>query len=58
MTYKDIATELLATLQTVLDQVDYTRGACSLSDMVAACLDARILDKAHVVIDKAKEQLK
>jgi hypothetical protein len=31
----------------VLDQVDYTKGACGLTEMVGACLPAEVIDKAR-----------
>lgn len=41
-------------LRLVLDQVDYTRGACGLTEMVGAALPAEVLDKAHSSLDAAK----
>jgi hypothetical protein len=34
----------------VLDQVDYTKGACGLTEMVGACLDARIIREARAAL--------
>jgi hypothetical protein len=31
----------------VLDQVDYTKGACGLFEMVGACLPAEVIDRAR-----------
>lgn len=31
----------------VLDQVDYTKGACSFTEMVGACLPAEVIDRAR-----------
>lgn len=39
----------------VLDQVDYTKGACGLTEMVGACLDAKVIDKARAAL--AADQL-
>ena len=39
----------------LLDQIDYTRGACSLTDMVGAALPAEVLDKCHETIEATKE---
>lgn len=51
--YIAAAPELLHSLRVLLDQVDYTKGACSPTDMVGACLDARVIDQARAVIAKA-----
>jgi hypothetical protein len=40
-------------LMLVLDQVDYMRGACSLTDAVGAALPADVLDIAHATIEAA-----
>ena len=44
----------------VLDQVDYTKGACGPANMVAACLPTEVIDKAREAIaaDKAAEASK
>lgn len=34
----------------VLDQVDYTKGACSLTNMVGAALPVEVIDKAREAI--------
>jgi hypothetical protein len=44
--------ELLAALRLLLDQVDYTKGACGLTEMVGACLDAKVIDKCRATIAK------
>lgn len=36
-----------AALQTVLDQVDYTEGACGLTEPVSACLPTTVIELAH-----------
>jgi hypothetical protein len=46
---------LKAALLTVLDQVDYTVGACSITNMVGACLPVNIITMARAAIDAAKE---
>ena len=48
------APELLEAIQLILDQVDYTNGACSMAEMVGACLDARFIDQARNAIAKAR----
>lgn len=42
--------KLVAMLNTLLDQVDYTKGACGVSEMVGACLDVRVIDNARKLI--------
>lgn len=54
MSDKEAIIKLRSTLQLVLDQVDYTRGACGLTTMVGAALDSKILDIAHKVIEDTK----
>jgi hypothetical protein len=39
-------------LQLVLDQVDYTVGACSVTEMVGACLSKEVIIKAKIAIAK------
>lgn len=41
---------LQAALLLVLDQVDYTRGACSLTEMVGACLPTQVIDRARAAV--------
>ena len=38
-------------LGVVLDQIDYTTGACSVTEMVGAVLDKNILTKAKKVLE-------
>ena len=45
--------ELAQWLAVVLDQVDYTAGACSVTEMVGACLDSSIIVKARATLAKA-----
>ena len=42
--------ELKASLGVVLDQVDYTAGACSLATMVGAALPTEVIDKARAAL--------
>lgn len=46
--------ELIAALKLLLDQVDYTVGACRLTDMVGACLDHKVIKRVRAVIAKAE----
>lgn len=46
--------ELAVMLSTVLDQVDYTVGACALTTMVGAALDAKLIERARALLAKAK----
>lgn len=39
--------QLEAALAVLLDQVDYTSGACGLTEMVGAVLSAEIIEKAR-----------
>jgi len=48
------ASELLEALHLLLDQVDYTKGACGMAEMVGACLDARFIDQARNVIARVE----
>lgn len=50
--YQADTAKLRAALQVVLDQVDYTRGACSLTEMVGACLDASVIDMARAALEE------
>jgi hypothetical protein len=43
--------QLKAALLTVLDQVDYTRGACAPTEMVAAVLPVEVIALARKAID-------
>lgn len=48
-------------LHTVLDQIDYTRGCCSLTCMVAAALPMEVIELAREAIkadDNKEEQPK
>lgn len=46
------------TLLLVLDQVDYTRGACSLTEMVGACLPSSVITLARAAIADVEEAYK
>lgn len=48
------AQKLREALLLVLDQVDYTMGACRLTDMVGACLDHKIIAKARAILVETK----
>ena len=50
----DIIKELAAALEVVLDQVDYTKGACRINEMVGAVLDKSVIQQARTVLAKAK----
>jgi hypothetical protein len=56
---RDDREELRVALATVLDQVDYTQGACSPTEMVAAVLPQPVLEFARAALAAAadKEQL-
>lgn len=44
--------QLRAALLTVLDQVDYTKGACSLTEMVGACLPVEVIKLARAALER------
>lgn len=37
-------------LQLLLDQIDFERGACSLTDMVGQCIPAGVLEKCREAV--------
>lgn len=45
---------LRAALQVILDQVDYTAGACRPVEMVGACLPTNIIDKTKKTLQETK----
>jgi hypothetical protein len=45
-----------AALEVVLDQVDYTRGACSVTEPVGGVLDKLVITMARQVLKATKEQ--
>lgn len=47
--------KLRVALQLVLDQVDYTAKACTPTEMIGACLDAKVLDIAHEALEFTKD---
>lgn len=55
LTDRELANVLASALRLVLDQVDYTAGACSVTEMVGACLPASVLAIAHAAKDRARE---
>lgn len=46
---------LRAALLLVLDQVDYTNGACSATNMVGACLPTKVIDIARAALATTKD---
>ena len=46
--------DLLTALQVVMDSVDYTKGACGVTEMVGAVLPKVAIDRAHKAIEAAK----
>ena len=46
--------ELREALLLVLDQVDYTVGACRLTELVGAALPAQVIDKARAALEPQK----
>lgn len=44
-------------LQTVLDQVDYTTGACGPAHMVGACLDSKVIELARKALSGGRGDL-
>ena len=47
--------ELTQWLLVVLDQVDYTAGACGLTEMVGTCLDSSVIAQARAALAKATQ---
>lgn len=45
---------LRAALQTLLDQVDYTKGACSVTEMVGAVLPKEVIEICQTVLEETK----
>ena len=41
-------------LRLVLDQVDYTAGACSVTEMVGACLPVKVIEIARAALAAEK----
>jgi hypothetical protein len=42
--------ELRIALQLILDHVDYTNGACGLTEMVGAVLPKEIIERARIAL--------
>jgi hypothetical protein len=49
-----LSQSLYESLALLLDQVDYKAGACNVSEMVGACLDAKVLDRVREVAERAR----
>lgn len=45
---------LRGALQTLLDQVDYTAGACTATEMVGAVLPREVIELCHNVLQETK----
>lgn len=43
--------KLRTALLLLLDQVDYTRGACHMTEMVGACLATVVIDQARAALE-------
>ena len=41
----------------LLDQVDYTSGACSLTEMIGACLPVEVIEKCRDAIANADKPI-
>jgi hypothetical protein len=39
-------------LRLLLDQVDYTKGACSVTEMVGAVLPKEVIERCHQTLEK------
>ena len=48
--------KLRAALATVLDQVDYTAGACALTEMVGACLPVEVIKMAREALATTEDR--
>jgi hypothetical protein len=46
---------LRVALRLVLDQVDYTNGACGATNMVGACLPTKVIDIARAALATTKD---
>ncbi len=51
---QQIINDLRAALEVVLDQVDYTKGACQVNEMVGAVLPKEVIAKARTAIAQSK----
>lgn len=52
---QELQDKLETSLRLVLDSVDFTHGACSLTSMVGAALPVIILDQANAVLEEVRE---
>ena len=50
--------ELYTALAVVMGDIDFTKGACRMTDMVGACLSKEALGKAHKALAAYREQKK
>jgi hypothetical protein len=55
VTDRELANVLASALRLLLDQVDYTTGACRPTEMVGAVLPQAVLTVAHAAKEKARE---
>lgn len=46
--------KLRIALQLILDHIDYTQQACSVTEMIGACLPKELIDRAHKALDDTK----
>jgi len=51
MTDAEAKSELRAALLVLLDQVDYTAGACGLTEMVGAVLPRQVIEQCRLVLE-------
>lgn len=54
MTIEQSHEDLRQWLSVVLDQVDYTKGACGLTEMVGAVLEKSVIDNARIALKQAR----
>lgn len=52
--HTDNEAELRGAIRLLLDQVDYTAGACGLTESVGACLDAKVIDRVKAILETTK----
>lgn len=55
MTDKEKINQLREAVTLLLDQVDYTNGACGLTEMVGAVLDTRVLIRVRLILAETQE---
>ena len=56
MTDQEKVIKLRAMLQTMLGNVDYLNGCCSMMSPVAAALPKEVIEDAHTVLDMTKPE--